>query len=730
MQIRTLLLLVTLLGTSATAFVVYYISSEKESSQRIADAKIRSSIYRDAWERLIEGELEDLNEHSPLGSKGQFWNASNTEPFATSSAVPNYSGDDYSSASDTQILNPVVRGIVNGGEDLRESERFLRIYFGSSLQRGRILFYSIIDASSFEQKTCRKSLFARRYNPCSSKFETEFADVGSRIELYEKVISTGELWSGYMKHSTPSEAHYNLVSAFPVNALDETKFIVMIAKSLAPLTEKYSDEMNINTVVFDQDQPSLDDEEAYLSELRGFFSADTRSLFGTLYESGLSLVRIPLENSENVSLWLALTSDVAEFLKEQENYTYSMVGLTFLTVMIIFLFVFFFQRFLLSGLGSAIYVLKELTDGNTDVEIGRNKTLFGGQDDEVSQLVSALTAYKEKLNELDEVRTSQAESRKQRDDIIITKMVALSDQLEGEARDLILDDIKKIESMTNSDGGSSADEAGLVSLAFERMSDQVMALIEARTKELEVARDDAKEANLAKSKFLANMSHELRTPLNAIIGYGEMMFEEAQDDGNEAMAEDLTKITNAGKHLLGLINDILDLSKIEAGKMELAITEFEADDIVSAIRTIGEPLAKKTNSLLKVEAPDKIGQMSGDETKLRQCLLNLMSNACKFTVDGIVTFSIRSDQREKLDWVIFEVADSGIGMNETQLSKVFEEFTQAEDDTSNKFGGTGLGLPITKQLVEMMGGTIVAESEPGVGSTFRMEVPRVIEKKS
>ena len=186
--------------------------------------------------------------------------------------------------------------------------------------------------------------------------------------------------------------------------------------------------MNINTVVFDLDQPSLDDEEAHLSELRGFFSADTRSLFGTLYESGLSLVRIPLENRENVSLWLALTSDVAEFLKEQENYTYSMVGLTFLTVMIIFLFVFFFQRFLLSGLGSAIYVLKELTDGNTDVEIRRNKTLFGGQDDEVSQLVSALTAYKEKLNELDEVRTSQAESRKQRDDIIITKMVALSDR--------------------------------------------------------------------------------------------------------------------------------------------------------------------------------------------------------------------------------------------------------------------------------------------------------------
>ena len=143
-----------------------------------------------------------------------------------------------------------------------------------------------------------------------------------------------------MKHSTPSEAHYNLVSAFPVNALDETKFIVIIAKSLGPLTEKYSGEMNINAVVFDQNQAPLDAEAAYISELRSFFSADTGSLFGTLYDSGLSLVRIPLENGEDASLWLALTSDVAEFLREQENYTYSMIGLTFLTVVIIFLFVF------------------------------------------------------------------------------------------------------------------------------------------------------------------------------------------------------------------------------------------------------------------------------------------------------------------------------------------------------------------------------------------------------
>ena len=729
MQIRTLLLLVTLLGTSATAFVVYYIGAERENSQRVADAQIRWQIYRDAWTRLIEGELEELNEHSTEGSKSAFWDSGNTEPFATSSAVPNYSGDDYSSASDTQILNPVVRGIVNGGSELKESERFLRIYFGSGLQRGRLLFYSIIDANSYEQKSCRKSLFARKYNPCSSIFETEFADIGSRIELYEKVISSGKLWSGYMRHSTPSEAHYNLVSAFPVNALDETKFIVIIAKSLEPLTKKYSEEMNINTLIFDQTQPRGEGEKEYVGELRDYLNSNEDSLFGTLYGARLSLIKIPLEKNDGGQLWLTLTNDVAKLLEEQETYTYSMIGVTFLTVMVIFLIVFFFQRSLLSGLGSAIYVLKELTEGNKEVEIRRNKSFLGSQEDEVGQLVSALTAYKDKLKELDEVRNSQVESRRRRDAIIIEKMVSLSDQLEGDAKDLILEDIKKIESMTTLEGDSSADEAGLVSIAFERMSDQVNALIEARTKELEAARDDAKEANLAKSKFLANMSHELRTPLNAIIGYGEMMLEEAQDDGNESMAEDLMKITSAGVHLLGLINDILDLSKIEAGKMELALTDFEADQIISAIKTIGEPLAQKTNSVLKVDAPDQIGSMTGDETKLRQCLLNLMSNACKFTENGVVTFSVNSMERDSIDWLVFEVKDSGIGMNEVQLSKVFEEFTQAEDDTSNKFGGTGLGLPITKQLVEMMGGTIVAESEPGVGSTFRMEVPRIVIKR-
>ena len=289
MQIRTLLLLVTLLGTIATSLVVYFISSQKEEAQRNADAEIRWQIYSDAWDRLVESEKLFMEDFGPRGSKGSFWNANNSEPFASSSSVPNYSGDDYSGTSDTRILNPVVRNIAEGGEQIKEAERFLRRFFGSSLQRGHLLFYSIIDANSYEQISCRKSLFARGYNPCSTIYETNFADIGSRIELYEKVISSGESWSGYMRHSEPSGAHYNLVTAFPINALGETQFIVLVAKSLDPMTKQYSDEMNIASVVFDLDhQKEKDKEEALDAELREFFGEDLVDYYGTLDESVLA----------------------------------------------------------------------------------------------------------------------------------------------------------------------------------------------------------------------------------------------------------------------------------------------------------------------------------------------------------------------------------------------------------------------------------------------------------
>ena len=191
------------------------------------------------------------------------------------------------------------------------------------------------------------------------------------------------------------------------------------------------------------------------------------------------------------------------------------------------------------------------------------------------------------------------------------------------------------------------------------------------------------------------------------------------------MLEDLKKINDSGKHLLSLINDILDISKIEAGKLEMFVSEFEVNSVINILRSVAVPLAEKQNNQLNFEIASDLGVMKSDETRLRQCLLNLLSNACKFTESGDVKLTAEVDSINGDEFIVFSISDTGIGMNQVQLEKVFNEFTQAEDDTTAKFGGTGLGLSITKQLVEMMNGSISASSSPGEGSTFRIEVPRI-----
>jgi signal transduction histidine kinase len=229
-------------------------------------------------------------------------------------------------------------------------------------------------------------------------------------------------------------------------------------------------------------------------------------------------------------------------------------------------------------------------------------------------------------------------------------------------------------------------------------------------------------ASQHKSKFLANMSHELRTPLNAIIGYSEMLQEEADDLGEAALLPDLQKINAAGKHLLGLINDILDLSKIEAGKMDLFLEDFSVPDLVRDVAAIVRPLVEKNANSLVVECADDLGTMHADLTKVRQALFNLLSNASKFTDHGTITLAV---QREADDWLSFAVSDTGIGMTEEQMSRLFEAFSQAEASTRTKYGGTGLGLAISRQFCRLMGGDLTVESVYGQGSTFTARLPAV-----
>ena len=255
----------------------------------------------------------------------------------------------------------------------------------------------------------------------------------------------------------------------------------------------------------------------------------------------------------------------------------------------------------------------------------------------------------------------------------------------------------------------------------ERTADLVRATAAAQE-----ARTTAEEANRTKSAFLANMSHELRTPLNAIIGYSEMLQEDARDMGEENLVADLQKIHGAGKHLLGLINDVLDISKIEAGKMDLFLETIDVggmiDDVVSTIK----PLVQKNGNTLHVECEENLGPMRADATKVRQALFNLLSNACKFTDRGAITLRVSRERGNGAGFFVLRVSDTGIGMSPDQIKKLFKAFSQADASTTRKYGGSGLGLAITRHFCQMMGGDVTVESEQGKGSTFIVKLPAVV----
>ncbi|MEN6628203.1 MAG: ATP-binding protein, partial [Sulfuricella sp.] len=259
-------------------------------------------------------------------------------------------------------------------------------------------------------------------------------------------------------------------------------------------------------------------------------------------------------------------------------------------------------------------------------------------------------------------------------------------------------------------------------LELERLNAELHRMID----EANRAQEAAEQANRSKSIFLANMSHELRTPLNAIIGYSEMLQEEAAEIGEESLTADLQKIHSAGKHLLGLINDILDLSKIEAGKMGLYLEEFDVSSMVEDVCTTIRPLIAKNANKLEINQQGHLGEMRSDLTKVRQMLFNLLSNASKFTEDGTITLSLERISEAAGDRLIFTVADNGIGMTEEQMGRLFQAFTQADASTTRKYGGTGLGLTITRRFCEMMGGSIDVRSDHGKGSIFTINLPALL----
>ncbi len=290
---------------------------------------------------------------------------------------------------------------------------------------------------------------------------------------------------------------------------------------------------------------------------------------------------------------------------------------------------------------------------------------------------------------------------------------------------------------TRADDHKGPQEVAVIAHAFNRMMDTIAerdrelrqqnVLLEQRVKErtteLAVARDEALLASKTKSEFLANMSHELRTPLNAIIGYSELLEDELATTADPGIRTDLKRISGAGKHLLTLINDILDLSKIEAGKMNLELSKVEVCTLIDEVISTVQPLAKQNGNQLSVNCQAEVTTLHSDPLRLKQVLLNLLSNACKFTENGQIELDIQTINQDQRPWVEFSIHDTGIGLSTEQIGQLFQDFVQVDASPTRKYGGTGLGLAISRRICQMMGGDISIKSTPGEGSVFTIRLP-------
>jgi signal transduction histidine kinase/CheY-like chemotaxis protein len=729
MPIRLQLLLFGVIGNVLVAAIFIFSFGYRENIQEDSSNESLLTLYESAWYQTYNKSFDVMSKWLPVtGENASFWDP-DSEIFLDEVRSSNI------------YTNPLLDTI--SADRIGDAQYLIELFFEEELDYGN-LSYVMAYFPSGERIYCGSALDLLGVDPCSPAARPDFF---SYLDSFLQDASSRPRQSIVkIKDKNEEQAStLNQALSFPVKVEGETLAVIALGVDIRKGLEVFEDEFEVRTAInTDSGLISLNDyyqqfgdTEDDLFDIENFNkltdkAAAFKAINGSRHsekdtELGTSVTLLPLSTF--------LSADEAQlfiFKDERENIlrAANVLNLTYVAAISFVIFIISLIAFITTrtfgGITKAIEVLEGLTKGDHTQEMPIRKGILASEGDEVGQLSAALGTYKSHLVEMESIREEQAKRRHERDEVIIEKMTALADQLDGSARTLILNDIKKMNELADNADRNSSEEASveLMLVAFSRMSDEVNGLIDARTSEMETARDEARDASDQKTKFFANMSHELRTPLNAILGYGEMLYEDCEDLGYDDLLPDLKKITSSGTHLLSLINNILDLSKIEAGKMELFVTSFEIENMVQTIKDVSEPLAAKNDNGFVINLDGAMGSMSQDETKLRQCLTNFLSNGFKFTKNGTVTLDVKARMDGEIEFIDFAVIDTGAGMSPEGVAKVFEEYTQAERSTSANYGGTGLGLPISKKFAEMMGGDVIVTSEEGVGSVFTMSVPR------
>ena len=729
MPIRLQLLLFGVIGNVLVAAIFIFSFGYRENIQEDSSNESLLTLYESAWYQTYNKSFDVMSKWLPVtGENASFWNP-DSEIFLDEVASSNI------------YTNPLLDTI--SADRIGDAQYLIELFFEEELDYGN-LSYVMAYFPSGERIYCGSALDLLGVDPCSPAARPDFF---SYLDSFLQDASSRPRQSIVkIKDKNEEQAStLNQALSFPIKVEGQTLAVIALGVDIRKGLEVFEDEFEVRTAIStDSGLISLNDyyqqfgdTDDDLFDIENFNkltdkATSFKELNGSRHsekdtELGTSVTLLPLSTF--------LSADEAQlfiFKDERENIlrAANVLNLTYVAAISFVIFIISLIAFITTrtfgGITKAIEVLEGLTKGDHTQEMPVRKGILASEGDEVGQLSAALGTYKSHLVEMESIREEQAKRRHERDEVIIEKMTALADQLDGSARTLILNDIKKMNELADNADRNSSEEASveLMLVAFSRMSDEVNGLIDARTSEMETARDEARDASDQKTKFFANMSHELRTPLNAILGYGEMLYEDCEDLGYDDLLPDLKKITSSGSHLLSLINNILDLSKIEAGKMELFVTSFEIENMVQTIKDVSEPLAAKNDNGFVINLDGAMGSMSQDETKLRQCLTNFLSNGFKFTKNGTVTLDVKSRMIDDVEFIDFAVIDTGAGMSPEGVAKVFEEYTQAERSTSANYGGTGLGLPISKKFAEMMGGDVIVTSEEGVGSVFTMSVPR------